>query len=120
MANAVNWFELPASNFERAVDFYTDVFGIEMQKSNMMGLEMAFFPAQDGVGGAVVTGQGYEPAENGSLVYLNGGDDLEVPLAKVTDAGGKVILPKTSIGENGFIAQFIDPEGNKVAIHSMS
>ena len=120
MANAVNWFELPASNFDRAVKFYSDVIGAELQKTNMMGLDMAFFPAEDGVGGAVVSGEGYTPNENGSVVYLNGGDDLAEPLSRVETSGGKILVPKTAIGENGFIAQFLDCEGNRVALHSMN
>jgi len=56
----------------------------------------------------------------GSMVYLNGGDDLSVPLSRVEAAGGKVLLDKMSIGEYGFIAYFLDSEGNKVALHSMS
>ncbi|MCZ6521210.1 MAG: VOC family protein [Bacteroidetes bacterium] len=121
MANAVNWFELPASNFDRAVDFYSNVFGIDMHRANMMGTDMAFFPAEDkGVGGAVVFGEGYVPSDTGSIVYLNGGEDLSGALSKVEDAGGKLLLPKTAIGENGFIAHFQDTEGNRVAIHSMN
>ena len=53
-------------------------------------------------------------------VYLNGGDDLNIPLGRVEAAGGKIIMPKTDIQENGFIAQFIDTEGNRVAFHSMT
>jgi hypothetical protein len=45
--------------------------------------------------------------------------DLAEPLSKVEKAGGKILLPKTSIGQNGFMAHFIDSEGNKVALHSM-
>ena len=118
MANAVNWFELPASNFDRAVKFYAHILEVELQKTNMMGLDMAFFPAEDGVGGAVVAGEGYSPAENGSVVYLNGGENLSGPLDRIEQSGGKVLVPKTSIGENGYIAQFLDTEGNRVALHS--
>ena len=59
---------LPISNFDRAVKFYSDILGTELQKTNMMGLDMAFFPAEDGVGGAVVSGEGYAANENGSVV----------------------------------------------------
>jgi hypothetical protein len=56
----------------------------------------------------------------GTTVYLDGGNDLSVPFSRVENAGGKVILPKTAIGENrGFIALFIDTEGNKVGLHSI-
>ena len=86
-------------------------------------LRLGFLPnwnqQEGGVGGAVVSGEGYEPSDKGSIVYLNGGEDLAGPLEKVEAAGGKVVIPKTSIGENGFFAHFIDTEGNRVAFHSM-
>ena len=69
--------------------------------------------------GSVIYEKGRKPSQEGTVVYLNAGDDLSEPLSKVEDAGGKVILPRTSIGENGFIAHFIDTEGNRVALHSM-
>jgi len=52
------------------------------------------------------------------LVYLNGGDDLSTVLSKVEQVGGKILLPKTSIGPNGFKAHFEDSEGNKVGLHT--
>ena len=122
MANVVNWFEIPAKNFDRACKFYSKVLDGEIHKMDSpTGLKMGFLPgtAPDSVGGAVVAGEGYEPATKGTMVYLNGGDDLNVPLSRIEKAGGKVLLSKTSIGENGFIAQFSDTEGNKVSLHSM-
>ena len=120
MANAINWFEIPASNFDRAVKFYSDVFSAEMPINEVMGTKMAFFPAEDqGVGGAVCSGEGYKPSSEGSMIYLNGGEDLGNPLAKVEGAGGKVVLPKTKISDEiGFMAIIMDTEGNKVAFHS--
>jgi predicted enzyme related to lactoylglutathione lyase len=119
MNNAINWFEIPASNFERAVRFYSDILTIDLHRETMMGTEMAFFPSDNGVGGAVVRGDGYVPSDKGSLVYLNGGEDLSAALARVDKAGGKVIVPKTQISpEIGYFALFIDTEGNKVALHS--
>ena len=72
-----------------------------------------------GFGGGLTQGEDFEPSDKGTIVYLNGGEDLGVSLSKVEQAGGKIILAKTSIGENGFMAQFIDTEGNRVALHSM-
>ncbi len=120
MQNAINWFEIPAADFQRAVKFYNTIFGVQMHTQNMMGYDMAFFPAEKGVGGAIIQGEGREPCTKGALVYLNGGDDLAVPLSKVEKAGGKVLRPKTIITpEIGYYAQLMDTEGNKVAIHSM-
>ena len=124
MKNAINWFEIPAKDFDRAKGFYEEVLQAEMQIMQMeaSGTKWAFFPfdmENGGIGGGIVEGPGYEPSQVGSLIYLNGGDDLAEPLSRVEKAGGKIVLPKTSLGPNGFMAQFIDTEGNKVALHSM-
>lgn len=120
MKNWVNWFEIPATDFERATAFYGQVFGIEFHKMEMMGTHMAMFPTE-GAGGAIVKGDDYTPSTDGPVVYLNGGDNLDTPLGKIEAAGGKVIVPKTHIGdEMGYFAMFIDTEGNKIALHSMN
>ncbi len=121
MKNAINWFEIPVRDFERAKKFYEAILDAEMQVMEMMGTKSAFFPAdlQAGIGGSITLADGYEPSQTGSLIYLNGGDDLSIPLSRVEKAGGKIIMPKTAIGPNGFMAHFTDSEGNKVALHSM-
>jgi len=122
MTNAINWFEIPAKNFERAKVFYEKLFNAEIQVMPHPEMKYGFLPCDmqnGGVGGGLVEGEGFEPSMNGTVVYLNGGDDLSVPLSKVEAAGGKILMPKTSIGENGFMAHFIDTEGNRVALHSM-
>lgn len=120
MANAINWFEIPASNFERAVAFYSSVLSADLARQNIGGFDMAFLPAeQEGVGGAVCFGEGYTPSPDGSVVYLNVGNDLGEALSRVEEAGGQVVVPKTKItDEIGYFAMFMDSEGNKVAFHS--
>src|SRR6476620_10181762 len=110
MAHAINWFEIPAKDLERAKAFYETVLNINMIIP-FPGMKYAMFPAdmQNGeIGGGLVEENGREPAQTGVLIYLNGGADLSVPLSKVESAGGKIVIPKTSIGANGFMAQFID------------
>ena len=121
MKNAINWFEIPVNNFSNAKTFYEAILGAEMQVMEMPGMKSAFFSAdlQNGIGGCIMEGQGYEPSNKGSIIYLNCGDDLSVPLSKVEKAGGKIVMPKTAIGQNGFMAHFEDTEGNRVALHSM-
>ena len=121
MAHAINWFEIPAKNLDRAKAFYEAVLGIEMI-TPFPDMKYAMFPADmmnGEIGGGLSEEEGFEPAQQGTLVYLNGGDDLDFPLARVEAAGGQVILPKTSLGPNGFMARFIDTEGNRIAFHSM-
>ena len=121
MSNALNWFEIPATDINRAAKFYSTVLGVELPVSEPMpGFQMAMLMVEGGVGFGIVQGEGYTPSTEGTVVYLNGGEDLAVPLGKVEAAGGKILLPKQDIGENGFMAYFLDTEGNKVGLHSMS
>lgn len=120
MTNALNWFEIPVVDIERAARFYSAIFATEIKLMEFGATVMGFLPASEGgVGGGIVKGDGYVPSQQGTLVYLNGGEDLNVVLNRVEAAGGKVTLAKTDIGENGFMAYFTDTEGNKVGLHSM-
>lgn len=106
----------------RACKFYGQVFQVELQAQSVFGMEMAFFPDErQAVSGALIKGEDYTPSDKGSLLYLNGGEDLSQAASRIESAGGKLILPKTMISEeNGYFALFIDSEGNKLALHSMA
>ena len=120
MQNLINWFEIPASDFNRSVKFYKQVLNTEIEETEMFGMKMGFMPTDGAnVSGAVVQGEGYTPSADGAVIYLNGGDDLQTMLSRVEAAGGNVIVPKTQISpEIGFFAMFTDTEGNKLALHS--
>lgn len=122
MANAVNWFEIPVNDIDRAKKFYENILGYELALNEMGPWEMAWFPMEkDGAGatGTLVKGEGYTPSNAGSMVYFSV-SDIEETLTKVNENGGSTLNPKTSIGEFGFIAHFSDTEGNKVALHSVT
>ena len=115
----ISWFEIPAINFQQAVDFYNRIFKIEMETQFDGNYAMAFFPAEKGIGGAIVTGPNSIPGVVGPLLYLNAGKDLNRILKRVEPAGGRVVMTKTLINpESGHFAIFIDSEGNKLALHS--
>ena len=120
--SAINWFEIPSADFERAVRFYSDIFGYELPVREQEHIRMAFFQHQPGAGtgGAVVHGEHYRPSVNGTRIYLNAGDDLAVVLERVAGAGGKVVMGKSQVSpEIGYIAVIDDTEGNRVYLHSM-
>lgn len=122
MTHSINWFEIPVNDFARAKKFYETLYGAEIMEMRFPNGKYGMLPSDmqnGGIGGGIVQGEGFVPSDKGTVVYLNGGDDLSTPLSKVEAAGGKIILPKTSIGANGFMAHFIDTEGNRVALHSM-
>ncbi len=119
--NALNWFEIPAKDIKRAKKFYETVFGIKMQETEMMGMKMAFFPYEPKSGklsGGLCESKTHKPSKSGVKIYLNGNPDLKKALSKVEKAGGKITMPKTSLGPNGFMAFITDTEGNTIGLHS--
>jgi len=120
--SALNWFEIATTDITRAKKFYENIFDISMTEQEMGGMKMAFFPTENmsaNVGGGLVQSDMQKPSKDGTIVYLNGNPDLAKALSKVETAGGKVLMPKTLITEDiGYMAFFLDTEGNKVALHS--
>jgi predicted enzyme related to lactoylglutathione lyase len=120
MSNALNWFEIPVSDLARAKRFYGSVLQAELREETMNGTSMAILPYEKGgVGGALIAGENFVPSSQGAIVYLDAGEDLDGAIARVEEAGGKVVLGKTLVSpEIGSIAHFLDTEGNRLALHS--
>jgi hypothetical protein len=120
--NAINWFEIPAANLERAVAFYEKIFAAKLPiETSFPDMPMAMFPYKEpGVGGCLIKFEQARPHANGVRVYLNGGDDLGQVLDRVPAAGGQIVMPKTLIRDDiGYIGMFSDSEGNVIGLHSM-
>ena len=123
--NAVSWFEIPTQDIDRATKFYETIFNVSLIPLDVQQLKMRMFPLENpmsGVGGALCYNKEfYKPsATDGPLIYLNGNPDVQNILDKIEAAGGKIIVPKTQISpEYGYMAVFIDTEGNRVALHSV-
>jgi predicted enzyme related to lactoylglutathione lyase len=121
MRHAVSWFELPATDLERAVAFYNTVLGLTLGETEQAeDRRYAMLPAENGVGGALVQGAGYVPSTEGALVFLNAGDILEPVVSRVEAAGGRVLRSRMEMGEWGVAAFIVDTEGNKVALHALA
>ena len=120
MQQMIHWVEIPCNDIKRAVAFYSSVLAIDMTIHEGMGMKTAFFPHTDAAqsGGCLMQGEQYVPSDQGAVIYLNAGKDLQDALDRVKTAAGKILLPKTSIGENGFMAHIKDTEGNKVGLYS--
>jgi len=123
--NAVSWFEIPTEDINRAQKFYEAIFDIQMTVLNLPQLQMRLFPIENpavNIGGALTFNtQYYKPSgSDGVLLYLNANPDVQLVLDKIEAAGGKIVMPKTEISPDyGFMAMFIDTEGNRVALHSV-
>ena len=122
--NALNWFEIPVTDFDRAKNFYSAIYDFDMPEMPMGNQRMGFLlhdRDKGGIGGAIVFGEGYTPSATGTKVYLNTGADLNTVLNRVEAAGGKVVVPKMALPPGmGHIAFINDTEGNLVGLFSMA
>ena len=119
MKSIVVWFEIPALDFERCLKFYESILDVKMHCEELGGKKHAFFPHEgEMVGGAIVQEDYLQPGDQGPMVYLNGGDNLQIVLDRVEGAGGRITMSKTLISEQvGYMAQFYDTEGNRLALY---
>jgi predicted enzyme related to lactoylglutathione lyase len=117
--NPVVYFEIPVKDMDRAIKFYTAVFSFEFKKEIIDHNEMALFPLSDeskGISGALAKGEIYKPTQNGVVIYFRT-TDIDKTLELVVTSGGEILYPKTSNGDLGFVAEFKDSEGNRIALH---
>ena len=125
MKHAISWFEILASDADRAQTFYETIFQIKMANMDFGGVKMRAFPLDnpmEGIGGTIIdTGGFHKPsATDGPLIYLNGNPDLQIILDRVVAAGGQIMIPKKMISEDyGDMGVFIDTEGNRIALHNI-
>jgi len=122
--NVAGWFEIPVLDMDRAVKFYETVFDFKLQREKMGETDMAWFPfnmeAYGSAGSLVYDPDFYKPSSEGVMIYLTANSgDVNKELGRVEAAGGKVTMEKKQISEeHGFMAVFIDSEGNRMALHS--
>ena len=123
-ANMVGWFEIPVTDIQRAKKFYEKVFDIKVQVQDFEGTMMGWFPfpedpeAKGSPGSLVQIEKYYKPSSNGTLVYFSS-PEITFELGKIEEAGGVILQEKTLINKDiGFMALFLDSEGNRIALHS--
>lgn len=120
MQTKINWFEIPSSDFARAVKFYETIFDSKLKVEQFGGAPMGVFAGEAGSVGCVVHSEQVKPNENGTLIYLDATPGMDKVLDRIEAAGGRVLLQKTALPEEmGYIAHFMDTEGNRLALHAM-
>jgi uncharacterized protein len=120
--HAINWFEIPALDLERAFNFYTAILNGKVRKGTFFGAEVILFDVMfatgEAVGGSIVVRPDLKPTTDGGVMYLNAFGKLQDAVDKVENAGGKVIVPRIALGKFGFSAIIVDSEGNKIGLIS--
>jgi len=118
----IGWFEIPVNDMDRAKAFYETMFNINIQVQDFGGVLMGWFPfaeGKSGASGSLIKHEAYQPSDSqGVLIYFSS-SDVSDELNRIEAAGGKVVQPKTQISPDfGYMALFIDTEGNRMALHS--
>ena len=116
-SNPVMYFEIPVNDMDRAMTFYAAVFNVDFDKETIDNNEMALFPFADersGISGALAKGEIYKPTKDGVVIYFRT-ENIDTTLQSATAHGGEILYPKTDNGI-GFVAEFEDTEGNRIAL----
>lgn len=121
MRKLISWFDIPTSNFDRAVKFYENVLNVTLKVVDCENSKMGCFP-DDGVNvtGCLFYAPDYNPSKDGVIISFYCKDDLNILLKNVELNGGKTISPKTKIRVEGrgYFALFSDTEGNRLGVYS--
>ena len=98
MKKLIAFFEIPATDFHRAIDFYETVLNMKLPTCECEEEKMAFFTEGDEFVGAVSYASDFLPSEKGVLIHFNV-DEIEPTLETILKKGGKVVIPRTKIEE---------------------
>jgi predicted enzyme related to lactoylglutathione lyase len=118
MQRVAVYFEIPVTDLDRAVRFYEAVFEVSLERAELDGNTMAFFPPTGeggGITGSLACGESYVPGKSGTRIYFATSDILQT-LSRAERAGGKTLYPRTAVPPYGWVAEFEDSEGNCIAL----
>jgi uncharacterized protein len=119
VSHLVHYFEIPVTDMDRAMTYYEKLLGVDLERQNVDGYDMALFPFADGepgATGALAKGDVYRPSKDGAIVYFTV-DDIKATVARAEAMGSKILYPVKDIGEAGFVAEVEDSEGNRLALN---
>ena len=123
MPNAINWFEIPVSDIDRAQRFYEAVLARTLRRETMGDQVLAVFPYDEPNAGGCLLADANKPAANGQgvRIYLDCTPSIDAALKRVETSGGAVVVAKTALPPGmGFFAHMRDTEGNVVGLHALA
>lgn len=122
MHTKIDWFEIPSADFARAAKFYEAVFATKLRVEGFGDTQLGVFITEGGESiGAVIDGGDYVPGTSGPVLYLEAKPSIDAVLERIEPAGGSIKMGKFALPDDmGYIAHFLDTEGNRLALHSMT
>jgi predicted enzyme related to lactoylglutathione lyase len=130
------WFEIPVLNLNRAIHFYTKVFGLKITSAVLLDTEYGLIEKiKNSVSGVLVKKENHIPG-NG-IIFFFYAISMADALSQVMNCEGQIIKGKTLIKQKnetgdvminnnlidnniGYFAEILDSEGNKLCIYSNS
>jgi len=121
MNHLITWVSIPSTDFDRAVTFYSEVTGkkleVKGEGNEKMATSLSEAEWENTIGFGITADSTITPGATGPRIYI-AAEDMETLLSKVEANGGKVLTPKTAMGEMGFWGLMEDSEGNHIGLHS--
>lgn len=128
MENTVVWADIPVTDLDRAMKFYSAVLQCEFRLAEGMEGVALEAPPEDfdpssmeppfPVAFDLAVVQDRKPSADGCTIYLNSHGDPEGMLQRAADAGGRILQPVAYMGDMvGSIGFFEDSEGNRIGVH---
>lgn len=106
----VMWFEVPADDPTRAAKFYNDAFGWNTEQ--WPGGEEYWVLKTEKGAEAGIDGGIFRRGNMKLVTNTIGVASVDDAVAKVIAAGGTIVQPKFSVAGMGYLAYFLDTEGN--------
>ena len=122
MSGRVVHFEIPFDDGDRARSFYKEIFDWQLVTMPEMGGYTLVMSGPSGDEGPTEAGfinggmLARDQAATKSPVIVVDVPSIDASLERIGSLGGRVVAPKTPVGDMGFAAYFSDPEGNVVGL----
>ena len=123
-ADTLCWADIPVTNLDRAIKFYSAVLGGDVRKLSDGKAEYGLLPHDQGNSSACLClrsdsgGLDNRPSAKGPLIYLLVEGRLGEAVEAARKNGAKILRERQQIGEHGYRAVIIDSEGNRIALHT--
>ena len=123
-ADTLCWTDIPVTNLDRAIKFYSAVLGKEVKRLSEGGMEYGLLSHEEQSASGCLClrsdsgGVDNRPSANGPLIYLSVEGRLDEAVEIARQNGGKILRARQQIGEHGFRSVIIDSEGNRIALHT--